>query len=134
MPAGTYYIGDLCYVMTDEEWDEFCSLTIKDNECIHGEFTFKDGRRFATYGTKWGDGIYFDLGKKYEFSVDAGLIGCFRVEDIRAEKYEDIESLGAIVKFDYDFITKEDDGEITFGRLTIDTDPEWEDEEEEYYN
>ena len=43
MPAGRYYIGDLCYVMSDEEWDEFCSLTIKDNKCFDGEFN-KIGR------------------------------------------------------------------------------------------
>lgn len=136
MPAGTYYIGDLCYVMNDDEWDEFCSLTISGNKCIHGEFTFKDGRRFATYGTKWGDGVYYDTKKLYEFSVDAGLIGCIRVEDIKASKYGDIESLGALVTFEYDFITREEEGEITFGRVTINTDAEWEDqeEEEEYYN
>ena len=34
MPAGKYYIGDLCYVMSDKEWEEFCSLTIKDNKCL----------------------------------------------------------------------------------------------------
>ena len=26
MPAGKYYVGDLCYVMTDAEWDEMCGL------------------------------------------------------------------------------------------------------------
>ena len=77
MPAGKYYIGDLCYVMTNEEWDEFCKLTISGHECVDGEFTFADGRRFATYGTKWGDGEYrSNIGTKH--SVDAGLIGCFK--------------------------------------------------------
>jgi hypothetical protein len=134
MPAGTYYIGDLCYVMTDSEWDEFCSLTINGNECVDGEFMFKDGRRFATYGTKWGDGEYrSNIGTKH--SVDAGLIGCFRVEDIRAEKYDDIESLGAIVTFDSDFRTKEEDGLIIFGDVVVNTDPDFyekDDEEFEY--
>ena len=57
MPAGTYYVGDLCYVMSDEEWDQFCSITIEGMNCLEGEFTMPDGRRFATYGTAYGDEI-----------------------------------------------------------------------------
>ena len=131
MPAGKYYVGDLCYVMTDKEWDEFCKLTIVDHDCVHGEFNFADGRRFATYGTKWGDGVYkSNINTKH--SVDAGLIGCFRVEDIKAEKYEDLESLGAIVEFEDSFKTYEKDGLIVFGHVIINTDPdEYYDEEEE---
>lgn len=133
MPAGVYYVGDLCYVMTDDEWDEFCSLTIKGNDCIDGEFNMKDGRRFATYGTKWGDGEYRDqFGNRY--GVDAGLIGCIRVEDIKAEKYEDYNKLGAIIEFKNDFVTSGDrpsrdwDGVIRIGELRIDTDPQFEEE------
>ena len=118
MPAGKYYVGDLCYVMSDDEWKEFCSLTIKGNECLDGEFTLSDGRRFATYGTMYGDGGYHsNIGTSH--SVDAGLIGCIRVEDIRANKYEDIESLGAIVEFENDFVTSEHEGTIQFGHVEI---------------
>ena len=60
MPAGTYYIGDLCYVFDDNEWDEVLSHIIKGNSCINGEFTLADGRKFASYTTKWGDGEYYD--------------------------------------------------------------------------
>lgn len=127
MPAGRYYIGDLCYVMSDDEWDEFCSITIKRDECLDGEFSLRDGRRFATYGTKWGDGEYQDnYGNSY--SVDAGLIGCIRVEDIRAEKYANIERLGAIHEFATDFVTgggrgsRNWSGTIQFGRILIETD------------
>jgi len=52
MKAGTYYIGDLCYVM-HPEWDEFCALTISGHNVLDGEFNLKDGRRFATFTTKW---------------------------------------------------------------------------------
>lgn len=141
MPAGRYYVGDLCYVMTDAEWDEFCSITIQQDECLDGEFQFKDGRRFATYGTKWGDGEYRDqYGNRY--SVDAGLIGCIKVEDIRADKYEDIERLGVITDISVDFVTgggrgtKDWTGTIQFGAIAIETNPEYEDdyeyEESEY--
>ena len=127
MPAGRYYIGDLCYVMSDDEWDEFCSITIKRDECLDGEFSLRDGRRFATYGTRWGDGEYQDnYGNSY--GVDAGLIGCIRVEDIRAEKYGNIERLGAIHEFATDFVTsggrgsRNWSGTIQFGRILIETD------------
>jgi hypothetical protein len=119
MPAGRYYIGDLCYVM-HPEWDEFCELTIKGHQCLDGEFVLKDGRRFATFGTAYGDGTYrSNIGT--EHSVDAGLIGCIRVEDIRDTQYDNIEDLGAIVEFDAPFEVSEDQGLIVFGHVQIET-------------
>ena len=62
MPAGRYYIGDLCYVMHDE-WDEACTLFFPTNQSgrgIEGEFTLKDGRRFASFTTAYGDGEYYN--------------------------------------------------------------------------
>lgn len=129
MKAGTYYIGDLCYVMDDKEWDEFCSLTISDYECKDGEFQFADGRCFATYGTAYGDGTY-NSNIETTHAVDAGLIGCILVEDIRANKYPDISKLGAIVEFKEDFETSYENGNIKFGHVEVYTadDAHWEDE------
>ena len=127
MPAGTYYVGDLCYVMDDDEWDEFCTLTIKDNECLEGEFEL-DGRKFATYGTKWGDGEYRDQ-NGHSYGVDAGLIGCIRLSDIKDPDYDEIGRLGNIVVFEKDFTTsggrngvREWNGKIHIGHIVIDTD------------
>jgi hypothetical protein len=134
MPAGKYYIGDLCYVMNDDEWTEFCSITIDGQKVIDGEFQFKDGRRFATYGTAYGDGVYHDQ-YGYSYSVDAGLIGCIRVEDIRAEKYENLLDLGSIINFDSPFGTSGGRGDqfwqgrIQIGHVMIETNPV---EEEDY--
>jgi hypothetical protein len=135
MPAGRYYVGDLCYVMTEAEWSEFCDLTIKGYDVLDGEFQFKDGRRFATYGTMYGDGLYRDQHGR-EYSVDAGLIGCIKVEDIRADKYSDISSLGAITDISVDFVTGGGrgiqgwDGTIQFGAIAIATgDVEYEESE-----
>jgi len=128
MPAGKYYIGDLCYVMTDTEWEEFCSITISGQKCLDGEFQFKDGRRFATYGTAFGDGVYGDQ-HGHSYSVDAGLIGCIMTKDIRAEKYENLLELGAIMEFDKSFVTSGGRGEedwtgvIQFGHVMIETNP-----------
>ena len=133
MPAGKYYIGDLCYVMDDTEWVEFCSITIDGHNVIDGEFQLKDGRRFATYGTAYGDGAYHDQ-YGHSYSVDAGLIGCIKVKDIRAEKYENLLDLGSIMEFDNSFVTlggrgdEAWEGVIQFGHVMIETNPEYEEE------
>ncbi len=137
MPAGKYYVGDLCYVMDDKEWNQVCKVTIVGNKCLEGEFNLADGRRFAMYGTAWGDGCYLDqFGKEY--CVDSGTIGCILLSDVQAEKYDDIERLGAIVTFNNDFETsgclrgRDSDGNIIFGHIRIDTDPVYEEEENDY--
>lgn len=128
MKAGTYYIGDLCYVM-HPEWDEFCDLTINDNDCMDGEFNLADGRRFATYRTLYGDGMYRS-NILTDHSVDAGLIGCILVEDIRdpVATISHMNGLGAIVTFDEPFATSSEDGVIRFGHVTINT-GDYDDEE-----
>ena len=128
MKAGTYYIGDLAYVM-HPEWDEFCSLTISGNNVLDGEFNLKDGRRFATFTTKWGDGTYKDeQGRSY--GVDAGLIGCIAVDDITTSELENLTD-GHIVEFVQDFSTFSAGGIIRIGSICIDTDFAEEEEEDE---
>jgi hypothetical protein len=123
MPAGHYYIGDLCYVMHDE-WDEVCDLFFPPGDNTgrgrDGEFMLKDGRRFASFGTAYGDGEYVsNIGTRH--GVDSGSIGCIRVEDIRDNTYSDIERLGAIVTFDQAFEVLEDTGLLKFGHVEIET-------------
>lgn len=130
LPAGTYWIGDLCYVLeADDEWDEVCDLTILEDApwaCSEGEFVMKDGRRFAMYNTKYGDGSYNDQ-NGFSYSVDSGSIGCILVSDIRGE----VSKEGSIVTFDREFSTGSDSGVIRIGNIRIDTDPEEELEYEE---
>ena len=136
MPAGEYYVGDLCYVMSDR-WDEFCNITISGNECMNGEFTLSDGVRFASYGTAHGDGLYEDnFGNEYP--VDAGLIGCILVSDIAESELKGLK-YGHIKIFTEPFMTGYLDpqegrpGKIFFGsNLVIDTDPEY--VEDDFYD
>jgi len=137
MQAGKYYIGDLCYVMADDEWKEICSIIIQGNRVmIDGEFELKDGRKFAIYSTKWGDGLYDDH-YGHSYSVDSGSIGCIRLEDIKyVDNYDQFLDIGAIVDFKIDFVTgggrgtKGWDGIIQFGSIAIETDPEYNEDEE----
>lgn len=123
MPKGRYYVGDLAYVMTDAEWDEMCGLLFEgrnDHGVNQGEFVMKDGRRFASYHTKYGDGRY-QSNMNTEHCVDSGGIGCILIDDIKANKYEDLNKLGAVMNFVSDFVTGSEDGVIQFDRITIDT-------------
>ena len=126
MPAGDYYVGDLCYVMHDR-WDEVCNLLFSNGrgKSHDGEHTLSDGTRFAIYGTAYGDGEYYDeQGNSY--SVDAGMIGCILVSDIvitdNSVENQNID-LGMVHTFPHDFETGYADyGVIDFGgRVIIDT-------------
>ena len=136
MPAGLYYIGDLCYVLHDE-WDEVCDILFGDSEdniIPEGEFTLKDGRRFALYSTAYGDGTYTD-NEGNTYGVDAGSIGCIRIEDIRLTEQNHIK-LGTAITFTEPFHTSSDGSLLRFGHVTIDTDPtnDYDEEtEDDYY-
>jgi hypothetical protein len=118
MKAGTYYIGDLCYILHNR-WDEFCSITIDGNSCKDGEFKFEDGVEFASYETAYGDGFYTDQ-YGHDFPVDAGLIGCIETKYIHPEELKNL-SMGAVIEFKESFPTFSSDGVIVFGDIVIDT-------------
>ena len=97
-----------------------CALPIyrTDHGCNEGEFTLKDGRRFAIYNTNYGDGVY-DTDSGDSCAVDSGSIGCILKSDIRDNTYtpEHIERLAVFQTFTKDFNTgfkfesyEEDDG------------------------
>ena len=131
MKAGLYYIGDLCYVLDNKDWDEVCELTINGHQCLGGEFEFKDGRRFAIYNTKFGDGVYHDqFGNKY--CVDSGSIGCIKVGDTTKGDIAEMRRLGAVVEMQYSFNTWENLGLIGICSNHIDTAGEWVEDEYDY--
>lgn len=138
MPAGRYYVGDLCYVL-DNKWDEVCSLTIAGNQANEGKYTLSDGTDFVMFHTAYGDGAY-NGNDGFVYAVDSGTIGMVSV-DALGSKADDAKAakLGNIVEFTGgDFLCENIKGDMYFGHLNIDTDPsyeededqEWEDEEE----
>jgi hypothetical protein len=74
MPAGRYWVGDLCYVLHDA-WSEAWQY----GDGVH---TLPDGRRIAKFSTLHGDGIYDD-DQGNEYGVDSGSLGCILAADIR---------------------------------------------------
>jgi hypothetical protein len=124
VPQGSYVIGDPCYAVPDKDWDGLLQ------SCNYFESPIgyvKDGmQKFPVlgFGTKWGDGSYRGTdGRVYD--VDAGLIGLVPVELVKnlAEH--------TILVLNKDTLCVNDgSGKLTFGHITIDTDPSEEDEDE----
>lgn len=116
MPPGEYWVGDLCYVLGDV-WDDVCSLIIQGRDVVDGVFTLPDGRRFANFGTAYGDGYYPDqYGNHY--AVDSGTIGCVLAADVEAH------DLGHLHKFDKRILVRYEDGVIKIGHVFINTNDE----------
>ncbi len=132
-----YFVGDLCYVLSDE-WSDVCDLTLDPlNDADDREFQFDDGREFLFLSTAYGDGTYFDqFGNQYP--VDSGTIGAVKVEylhpEVLAEALE--RGLGAVHEFGYELHELDceyDNGTLRFDRVAIVTGYEEEEEEEEEY-
>lgn len=117
MPAGKYYVGDLCYCLSNK-WDQVCELIIDVNkhEVLEGEFNLPDGTRFASLNTKYGDGTYSGS-DGIGYAVDSGGIGCVLVDAVTLPDHDGY----AIIEFKEPFKVYEEDGILYFGDLTIDT-------------
>lgn len=117
MPAGTYYIGDLCYVMTRDEWAQCQNLFNPDGNSlpVEGYFTLNN-KRFASFDTP-GDGPYKDqTGNTY--SVDSGSIGCILLENIDDSKQADVNP-NNVFAIDHDFECSSDGSMIYIDNIYI---------------
>ena len=130
MRPGTYLVGDLCYVM-HPQWKEVCNLMFAtgDNSVLDGEFNLANGVRFALHSTAYGDGTYQDQEGR-DYPVDAGLIGCIRVEDVYDPEWY-LEGMNTVV-FDKQFELVYNDGIISFVYANGDVALEINTAEEEY--
>lgn len=112
--AGKYYVGDLCYVINDKNWDKIGEET--DWFQNGDSFEFKGEVVFVS-STAYGDGTYYDnKGKHYH--VDAGLIGVIPFNIIDENENGDG---GQIIDFEKDFTAFEDDGMFFIDDIRIDT-------------
>ena len=125
VPKGSYVIGDPCYAVPDKDWIALLET------CNYFESPIgyvKDGMQkfpVLAFGTKWGDGAYRGTDGN-EYGVDAGLIGLVPVEIVK-----DL-SEHTIVTFEKPTLCIDDtSGKLKFGHITIDTDPVYEEEENE---
>lgn len=142
LPAGDYYIGDPCYLIPDEDWDEignatnwfgsefFPSTPPPPKDWDDGLYHWKKALCFASH-TKHGDGVYYDGGHKQEYWVDSGLIG---VTPIAGDFNDENLGLGywlggKIKKFKKPFTVWAENGTFHIDRTIIRTGYEDEDED-----
>ena len=132
LPAGSYYVGDLCYVVRGDDWDRLLGITNFEDGIFEMEFKGKL-YKFAIWGTAYGDGEYFDSAIR-SYPVDSGTIGCIPVD---AVDISDNNLSGNIIEFTEEFTTDKVGGLLNFGHIVIDTDGQEdylnEDEDEDLY-
>ena len=134
LPAGEYWIGDPCYILTESngfDWHDVLLQTnylqggTKEHPGRGGLFTYSnkdvDIPIFSS-NTQWGDGCYEDQhGNQY--GVDAGCIACIPMEILTSVAgVPDGLHLGHIHTMpDFVCSTVNRAGHITFGDITIKT-------------
>lgn len=73
--AGTYYIGDICYISEESIYQDIYDKTNYES----GFFTLKNKGSFLVASTAYGDGGFRDsFGNSY--GVDAGNIGILNIQ------------------------------------------------------
>ncbi len=132
----TYFAGDLCYVLSDAEWDVLCAVVPSRTEMIEQTNTEEgydcefflngedplDPRSFICFNTAYGDGEYLDQNGK-AYSVDSGTLGLIDVDYIsEQDKLRDAleHGLGHLITVDDEIDPSEchfddDEGSIVFG-------------------
>lgn len=123
VPAGKYYLGDPCYSVADEDWDALLLSCNYFQDSAVG--TCPNGLKVLSFGTAFGDGCYSDQqGRSYP--VDAGIIGLTPVVDgwNREGSGCGDEDGVYLVEFTQDTICSSDGKVLRFGGISIDTDPE----------
>lgn len=126
---GTYWIGDLCYVLEADEWDELMTITRparllqattpghrKKQEEVIVELR---GYKVGYCGTAYGDGVYTDEEHNL-YPVDSGSIGIVPLERVKVS--DRITALGRIIKMPEAFSIEDQNGRLKFGDVTIETD------------
>ena len=70
-----FYIGDPCYVLSDERYDQW------DNKYGYQDGVIEiDGYKFIVHGTAYGDGEYFSNINGVSFGVDSGTLAVIPLE------------------------------------------------------
>lgn len=126
-----FYIGDVCYAMSDEDYDG--EWHKEDYSDFEGEHELR-GHKFAIGGTAYGDGEYEDqIGHRY--GVDSGTIGILPYELCEKKNPYELDKLGRFVRAMTATFTAEDgEFDIKVGSecYHINTNDEYDEDEEDY--
>lgn len=141
-----FYIGDPCYVLSDEIYDKMFD---EETDFKTGKVKVDDNFSFIVHSTAWGDGEYFD-NSGISYGVDSGTLSVIPIELLENNEFieEGEYEYGRII-FGKTASLNYEDGTFYFNidndnvkEVVIDTDPEepeddnWDDDEfpEDYWN
>jgi predicted DNA-binding WGR domain protein len=82
MPAGKYYIGDPCYIISKDDcgwWLNYVDIILSRN---YDGLAKLDGITAWSSETNYGDGCYLSNEEDQKYYVDSGTIGIVRLDDI----------------------------------------------------
>ncbi len=131
------YVGDLCYVFSDENWKLVCNVLnpiIEGNPHWEGgrlSFTNTDGKKVEIFIglTAYGDGRYFPDDGNNPLLVDSGTLGCVSLDDCDEK---DTSRFGLTLEGSVEDSFIEKKGVFNFGGVRVDTAMEDEDYEDDY--
>lgn len=122
---GKYYIGDPCYIIKDDLWDEFCNLLFKNKSFSNARNILIEinlqNTKILTGSTYYGDGLYRSDCCNLTIPVDAGLIALVELtgEAIDSDKLKLYSQ--NIVLLDEGFESSLSEGVFHFEKYRIDT-------------
>ena len=109
LKKGTYYIGDPCYLLNEDDYEKIVIDNFNNLENYENFFISK---------TKFGDGTYKD--NQYGiYPVDSGLLSILPEEICSHDKKE--EDFCRKVNFPKDFYVENQDGIFYFDKIRIKT-------------
>lgn len=130
VPAGTYVLGDPCYVIEGDDWD----AVLTNSNYFGNPIGFARGVAMLGFHTAYGDGCY-QGSDGYSYGVDAGLIGLVPLS--LAEKHSGFaDSDHRIIEFTNETLCTNENGVMNFGSIRIDTTEEvlYEDDNENVWD
>lgn len=124
LPAGKYYVGDLCYLLPDRIYKQY--VCEGNNEEAVVEITAPRRPPFLAFYnyTAYGDGVYRDNFKN-RYGVDAGLIGIVQLTSESLLKNAltiERQKHGKVIDFPQPFEVDASNGVFEFGHIRINTD------------
>ena len=135
MPAGTYYIGDPCYMVKDNAsgnnfWDRLCELTYKPRAQLKSMIV--DSMLIWSHATIHGDGLFLLQTKNFQsrLYVDSGRIACMKISDslipykLNDDRFHDVDDKSShycIRSFTNEFEVGYSLGQFYIGNYTINT-------------
>ena len=117
VPAGAYFLGDPCYAVPSEMWDDLLSSC----DVFKKPVGIVSGIEVLAFGTHFGDGTYSD-GQGGSYPVDAGLIGLTPIKLASTHPdYWALSNMGRIVTFTDATLCTSDGRKLQFGSFCINT-------------